>query len=147
MRLLLVDDDAEFRSTLRHLLHQHAEAVIVGEAGDGSEVLPLIAPLRPEVILMDLTMPRMNGIEATRQLKQAWAELPVIMLTVHADPAYHRAAEAAGAVAVLEKKTLAVALWPTLLRITHRPQRGPRGFSRGGFGNVPDGDSGRGDVR
>jgi DNA-binding NarL/FixJ family response regulator len=134
MRLLLVDDDPEFRSTLRYLLRQHTEVVIVGEAGDGSEVLPLIAPLRPEVVLMDLTMPRMNGIEATRQLKRAWAELPVVMLTVHADPAYHRAAEAAGAAAVLEKKTLGMALWPTLLRITARGSQGAAPL-----GNFPGG--------
>jgi DNA-binding NarL/FixJ family response regulator len=98
-------------------LAQHPGVAIVGEAADGAEVFPLIGPLRPGVVLMDRTLPRRTGIDATRQLKTMGVDVAVIVLTVHADPVYHQAARAAGAAAILEKKTLGMALWPTLLRV------------------------------
>ena len=88
MRLLLVDDDAELRSTVRNLLGQHPDLTIVGEAADAAEVFPIIGPLRPEVVLKDRTLPRRNGIDATRQPKTMWADVAVVVLTVHADPEY-----------------------------------------------------------
>ena len=120
----------EFRSTVQNLLGQHPDLTIVGEAVDGAEVFPLIGPLRPEVVLKDRTLPRRNGIDATRQPKTMWADVAVVVLTVHADPVYIQAARAAGAPAVLEKKTLGMALWPTLLRVTgHGDSTDPAGAS------------------
>jgi hypothetical protein len=81
MRILLVDDDARFRATLWRLLARDGRAVQVEEATDGEEVVRLAATRRPDVVLMDLTMPRMNGVEATRRLKTRWPDLPVIVLT------------------------------------------------------------------
>jgi CheY-like chemotaxis protein len=86
MRILLVDDDEGFRSTLWRLLTQGERAVQVEEAADGQAALQRVATRRPDVVLMYLTMPRMNGVEATRQLKTRWPDLPVIVLTVHDDP-------------------------------------------------------------
>ena len=120
MRLLLVDDDAGFRSTLRGFLAQRSEALIVGEAADGEEALRLVTQLRPEIVLMDLVMPRMNGLEATRRLKTQWPDLAAIILTVHDEEVYRSTALAAGAEAFLEKKMLGVDLWPTLARILNR---------------------------
>ena len=120
MRLLLVDDDTGFRSTLRGLLAQRSEALIVGEAADGEEALRLVTQLRPEIVLMDLVMPRMNGLEATRRLKTQWPDLAAIILTVHDEEVYRSTALAAGAEAFLEKKMLGVDLWPTLARILNR---------------------------
>jgi len=117
IRLLLVDDDAGFRSTLRQLLEQRVEAQVLGEAGSGEEAIRLTDDLRPDVVLMDLAMPRMNGVEATRQLKTRRPDLAVIILTVHDEDVYRRTALAAGATAFLEKKMLGVDLWPTLARI------------------------------
>ncbi|MFQ5829952.1 MAG: response regulator transcription factor [Candidatus Methylomirabilia bacterium] len=125
IRLLLVDDDLQFRNTLRHLLAPRNEAIILGEAGDGEEALRLADSLRPDVILMDLGMPRMNGLEATHQLKARWPDLAVIILTVHDDAVYRRTALATGAEAFLVKKTLGADLWPTLVRITGREQGQP----------------------
>ncbi len=85
MRLLLVDDDVRFRETLRQLLVQRAEAVILGEAGSGEEAIKLAETLHPDVVLMDLAMPRMNGLEVTRRLKARWPALTVIIITVHDD--------------------------------------------------------------
>jgi len=130
MRLLPVDDDAEFRSTVRNLLARHPDVTILGETADGAAVFPLIGPLRPEVVLMDLTMSCMNGIDTTRQLTTMWADVAVVVLTVHVDPVSHRAARAAGASAVLEKKTLGMGFWPTLLRVTgHGDSTDPAGAS------------------
>ena len=123
IRLLLVDDDAGFRETLRQLLTQRKEAIILGEAGDGEEALRLTMNLQPDVILMDLAMPRMNGLEATRRLKARRSDLGVIILTVHDDEAYRRTALAAGAEAFLVKKTLGVDLWPTLERVFGKRRR------------------------
>ena len=115
LRLLLVDDDNRFRDTLRHLIDQRDEADVLGEAGDGEEALRLAEALRPDVVLMDLAMPRMNGLEVTRRLKARWPSIVVIMITVHDDEVYRRTALAAGAEAFLVKKALGVDLWPTLL--------------------------------
>jgi DNA-binding NarL/FixJ family response regulator len=114
MRILLVDDDEGFRAALRHLLTQRGREVRVDEAADGEEALQRVATSRPDAVLMDLTMPRMNGIEATRRLKVRWPELPVLILTVHDDPVYERTARAAGADGFLLKKTAGTTLWPAL---------------------------------
>ena len=120
IRLLLVDDDAGFRSTLRRLLEQRAEAQVLAEAGNGEDAIRLTDRLQPDVVLMDLAMPRMNGLEATRQIKTRWPELAVVILTVHDEDVYRRTALAAGATAFLQKKMLGVDLWPTLVRILNR---------------------------
>jgi DNA-binding NarL/FixJ family response regulator len=121
MRLLLVDDDPGFRDTLRQLLGQRGEALIVGEAADGEEALRLAGTLCPDIVLLDLSMPRMNGLEAARHFKARWPDVVVIVLTVHDDEAYRRTALAAGAEAFLPKKTLGIDLWPTLLQYMRVP--------------------------
>ena len=120
--LLVVDDDPGFRETLRILLTQRDEVVVLGEAESGEEALRLAETLRPDVILMDLVMPRMNGLETTRRLKARWPALGIIIITVHDDEAYRRTALAAGAEGFLVKKTLGVDLWPTLLKIARKGQ-------------------------
>jgi DNA-binding NarL/FixJ family response regulator len=132
IRLLLVDDDAGFRATLRQLLEQRAEAQVLGEAGNGEEAVRLTNDFRPDVVLMDLAMPRMNGLEATRQLKARWPDLAVIILTVHDDGVYRRTALAAGATAFLEKKMLGVDLWPTLARACRLGQELGHGIAAAG---------------
>jgi len=134
MRVLLVDDDVRFRETLRHLLAQRNEAEILGEAGDGQEALRLAETLKPDVVLVDLAMPGMSGLEVTRHLKARRPELVIVIITVHDDEAYRRTALAAGAEAFLVKKTLGVHLWPTLRRIAGSAPgvRGDRGTERTG---------------
>lgn len=117
IRLLIVDDDIGFRETLRALLARQAEAVIVGEAADGEEAVRLAERLAPDLVLMDLAMPRLNGLEALRRIRARRPDLAVILLTVHDEEVYRRTALAAGAAAFLEKRRLGVELRPTLLRI------------------------------
>lgn len=80
MRLLLADDHALFRSSLKSLLEARGLEV-VGEASDGIEAVELACRLRPDLVLMDLSMPRMGGIEATRQLRARYPEARVVVLT------------------------------------------------------------------
>jgi DNA-binding NarL/FixJ family response regulator len=127
VRILLVDDDEAFRGTLRRLLTRKGRRVQVDEAADGEEALRRVATRRPDIVLMDLTMPRMNGIEAVRQLKVRWPALPVLILTVHDDPVYERTARAAGADGFLLKKTAGTALWPALAALIPRRSRSTGG--------------------
>ena len=135
MRILLVDDDEGFRATLWRLLTHGERAVQVEEAADGAEALRMVAHRRPDVVLMDLTMPRMNGIEATRHLKMQWPGLPVLVLTVHDDPVYERTARAAGADGFLLKKTAATTLWPALASLLHSGRSA--GLERAPFADRP----------
>jgi DNA-binding NarL/FixJ family response regulator len=117
MRILLVDDDDGFRAALLGLLLQGGCPVEVEEAADGETAVRMASSRPPDVVLMDLTMPRMNGLEATRRIKAHSPDLPVIILTVHDDPSYERTARAAGADDFLLKKTAGTALWPALARL------------------------------
>ena len=84
-KILLVDDHALFRSGLRSLLQRQEDFEIVGEAADGLEGIKLVALLRPDVVLMDIDMPVMNGKEALSQILSSQPELAVMMLTVSED--------------------------------------------------------------
>jgi DNA-binding NarL/FixJ family response regulator len=85
IRLLLVDDQALFREGLRILLSVHADLEVVGEAADGKEAVELTADLKPDVALMDLRMPVLDGVEATRLIRQEHAQTAVIVLTTFDD--------------------------------------------------------------
>lgn len=102
IRVLVVDDHRMLRETLRHSLEQHGFDV-VGEAGDGTEALEAARRLRPAVVLMDVTMPGMGGVEATRQLLGVLPSVRVVMLTMHADRRVIAQAIEAGAVGYLLK--------------------------------------------
>jgi narL len=85
IRILLVDDHTLFRSGLKALLSRQADFEIVGEASDGLEGVKLAEQLKPDLVLLDLDMPVMNGAEALAQMLAANRELPVVMLTVSED--------------------------------------------------------------
>ncbi len=87
-RLLLVDDHAVVRSGLRMLLENQAGLEIVGEAGTGHEALALVKELQPNIVLMDIGLPDMSGIEVTRQIKQQWPAVAIVALTIHEDEEY-----------------------------------------------------------
>lgn len=88
IRLLLADDHEMVRAGLRTLLARHPEVEVVGEAGSGEEAVALAMQLRPDVVLMDITMPDMDGVEATRRIKAAAPEVNVLALTIHEEEAY-----------------------------------------------------------
>ncbi len=96
-RILIADDHQLFRDGLKALLESTPDAQIVGEATNGEEATRLAAELRPDIILMDLQMPEMNGIEATRHIVRADPDVKVLMLTMFEDDHSVFAAMRAGA--------------------------------------------------
>ena len=100
-RVLIADDRPHSRRGLRAVLNLRSEIVVVGEATDGEEAVRLAEALRPDVILMDAKMPRLDGVEATRSIKERWPQIRVVLLTIHAG--YRADALASGADAFLVK--------------------------------------------
>ena len=105
IRILLADDHAIMRSGLRALLQQRDDFTVVGEASDGREAVALSESLHPDVVVMDLTMPVLNGTEAARQIIGKHPEIAVVILTMHSDEAYVLRALKAGARGYLLKES------------------------------------------
>jgi two-component system, NarL family, response regulator NreC len=106
IRLVLVDDHAVVRSGLRMLLESQldVEIEIVGEAETGEEALTCVRATRPDIVLMDIQMPGMSGIEATRRIKEAAPETAVLALTMHEDDQYFFEMLRAGAAGYVPKR-------------------------------------------
>ncbi len=97
VRMLLVDDSASVRHELAHLLDLSGMVHIIGEAADGLEAVRLAADLSPEVVLMDLEMPGLDGFDTTRQIKAGQPAPRVVILSAHGKPEDQERARAAGA--------------------------------------------------
>lgn len=104
IRLLLVDDHEVVRTGLKAYLQTQEGLEVVAEAGDGIEGVEQALRVRPDIILMDITMPGMDGLAATRQLKSEWPEAVVLALTVHDDKVYFMEMLGAGASGYLTKQ-------------------------------------------
>lgn len=103
IRVLLVDDHTLLRQGLRNMLELNKNIVVVGEASEGDEAVRKTKELIPEVVLMDITLPGMNGIQATQMIKQDHPEVNVIILTMHVDEGHAFEAIKAGASGYLVK--------------------------------------------
>ena len=88
IQVLLVEDHTIVRKGLRSLLLAEAGIEVTGEAKDGREAIEKVQQLHPDVVLMDIAMPTLNGLEATRQIKKRFPEVRVVALTMHADDGY-----------------------------------------------------------
>ncbi|HET6847082.1 MAG TPA: response regulator transcription factor [Anaerolineales bacterium] len=104
IRLLLVDDHAVVRSGLKMLLTAEADLEIVGEAGTAVEAIELAGRTSPDVILMDIGLPDLSGIEATREIKKRFPRMAVVALTIHEDQEYFFKMLDAGAVGYVPKR-------------------------------------------
>jgi two-component system response regulator NreC len=103
IRIALADDHKLMRSGLRVLLEQQPDLTVVGEASDGREAVALVASQRPDVLVMDIGMPSLNGIEAAAQITQSNPEAAIVMLSMHSDESYVLRALKAGAKGYLLK--------------------------------------------
>src|SRR5205814_4380216 len=97
LRILLADDHATVRQGLKLLIDSQADMEVVGEAADGEAVLQLAQALKPDIIVIDISMPRMNGLVATRMLKRLQPEAAIIALTRHEEDTYLESLLRAGA--------------------------------------------------
>ncbi len=111
-RVLLADDHPDFLAVAARLLE--GQFAVVQTVGDGESALREAARLRPEVVILDITMPGLNGIEAARRLTAEGDAPAIVFLTVHSDPDYVRAAQAAGALGYVVKSHIASDLLPGL---------------------------------
>jgi DNA-binding NarL/FixJ family response regulator len=112
--ILIVDDNAQLRTFMREIMADASDLQVVGEAADGAEAMQLVQALRPAIVLLDLIMPQVNGLEVLRWIKVEHPKTKVIIVTVHDEDAYRQAAETSGADAFLLKKTLGTVLLPTI---------------------------------
>src|SRR3972149_834301 len=106
IKVLIVDDHALMRDGISALLNVNDDIEVIGEASEGKEAIKKMAELKPDVVVMDIAMPNMDGMEATRQIVKANREVKVLILTQHENKEYVLSAIKAGASGFVPKKAL-----------------------------------------
>jgi two-component system response regulator NreC len=119
IRVMIVDDHAILRAGLRMLVNAQADMEVVSEAPDGEKAVQEVQETKPDVTLLDLTMPRVGGMKALQEIARNCRETRVLVLTMHDDPAYLRSAFAAGASGYLLKRAVDAELIAAI-RAVHR---------------------------
>lgn len=104
MRLMIADDEVLFRDVLKDRLSSETDFVVIGEAGDGIEAVQLAKRLKPDVVLMDINLPKIDGIEATIQITKALPKVKVLMVSAFTDELHVMQAVQAGALGYISKK-------------------------------------------
>lgn len=119
IKLLLVDDHAVLRAGLKTLLNAQPDMEVVAEAGDGNEALCQFTESSPDVVILDISMPGLTGMEVTREIKKRNSEAKVLALTMHDDESYLHKMLRAGAIGYLPKKAADTELLDAI-RATYR---------------------------
>jgi two-component system response regulator NreC len=114
IKTLIVDDNGPFRKLLRNFLSSEPDIEVVGEAVDGETALNQAKKYSPDLVLMDVSMKKVNGLEATRQIKKVMPEVKVIMLSVYDLDEYRLAAKVADANSYILKKNMIKELVPAI---------------------------------
>lgn len=120
VRVLLVDDSGEVRRLLKRVVSEDDEITIVGEATNGKEALEKVEETSPDVVVMDVQMPVMSGIQATREIKERWPNVSVLGCTSADDRSTARAMAKAGAAANIDKTKAGSLLVPLVKAIGNR---------------------------
>jgi DNA-binding NarL/FixJ family response regulator len=105
-RILIADDHKEFRKIVADYLKRLPNVIVVGEAADGIDAIEKTEKLDPDIVLMDISMPRCNGLDATRIIKAHWPLKKVVIATMHDNPFYHSEAQRAHADGYILKSSL-----------------------------------------
>lgn len=114
LRILLVDDSWEFLGSVEHFLSTEPQLQVVGFASTGVEALEQVPLLHPDLVLMDLAMPKMNGLTAARRIKSQAGAPRIVILTVHNQPEYRQAAWDAGADGFIAKSDFGAQALPLI---------------------------------
>lgn len=117
LRILLVDDFASWRSYVASVLQQRECFEVVGEAADGQEAIEKATELQPDLILMDIAMPKLNGIEAARRIRDRAANSKIVFISLEISDELAEAAVAVGAQAYIAKREIRAKLLPTIDRL------------------------------
>ncbi|MGA7218124.1 MAG: response regulator transcription factor [Candidatus Sulfotelmatobacter sp.] len=115
--VLLVDDHSLVRRGFRRMLEDEADMQVLGEAGDGEEAIKLARELHPQVVIMDCALPKINGLEATRQILKEQPETAVLMLSMHSESTWVRQAIDAGAKGYILKNAINLELGAAVRRL------------------------------
>jgi len=129
--IVLAEDHGLFRSMVKQCLESTDGLKVVGEVEDGAALLEILKYCRPHVILMDITMTRMSGLEATRRVKELCPEIKVLILTMHRSPAYLQEALEAGADGYLLKEDTDAELIEAIRRVMAGEVYIPPGLTEG----------------
>lgn len=121
IRVLLVDDNRAFRSVVRLALRREPGIDVVAEATNGRAAIEAAEHYRPDLVIMDVSMPVMNGIDATRVIRAAHPDMKVLVMTSSGEPIYRKMAADAGANAFLNKTTKSSAVLATIMEIVEPP--------------------------
>jgi len=119
IRVILADDHVLVRAGIRALLEKLPGVAVVGEASDGREVLELVKLHQPDVVLMDISMPGLNGLEAAARMAKEFTKVRIIILSMHDNEEYYWRALKAGASGYLLKKAASAELATALQRVVH----------------------------
>jgi DNA-binding NarL/FixJ family response regulator len=113
--IVVVDDSSDYRLMIHSILASAPETMtIVGEAADGEEALALVLRQRPDIVITDLVMPRLNGVELTRRIRQDLPETKIILMSSYTEDAYQLMASDSRADAFVSKQVISVSLLPAI---------------------------------
>lgn len=127
IRVLLADDHGLVRSGFRRLLEDHSQITVVGEAANGEDAVHLVESLRPDVVVLDITMPGMDGLEAAAVIAGRYPTVAILMVSMHADGSYIRSAREVGAAGYVLKSAAEEDLPEAVLRVARGQQAFPAG--------------------
>jgi DNA-binding NarL/FixJ family response regulator len=128
LTIVVADDAADYREIVRALLRPLSDTMtIVGEAADGEEALALVRRVRPDIVITDLIMPRLNGVELTRRIRQELPDTKVILISSYTEDAYRLMVSDSGADVFVSKQVITTSLLPAIRDLIRRRVSGGSG--------------------